>query len=281
MKHILLVLLTFLFIKGYSQNEKSFSDKVKNKTLKAQIRSHEAISKEIIQIFEADKTARKYANAMTDKNAMEFRIKENLRADQAIMTDTYRLTHEDSVKLKLHLPDDLLYKKFLEYSDGFRFVGKLGKEDEKLQKQFYAENMKSVDAQYDKYFQEKNKHGTKYEKIKYKTLNFDMPHLIKCDGNTDAKKCFSDIFKSEIEDKYAVENYVSDYNTGLIKANIRFRITKNGVYEPLEVALSSHKYFLDMNAMKIAKDLFSDKRIAKPKDEDYYTEIPMTFNFED
>lgn len=281
MKHILLVLLTLFFIKGYSQNETGFSDKVKNKTLKAQIKNHEAISREIMQIFDADDVAREYIDMMTSKSAKEFRRKENLSADQDIMTDIYRLTHEDSVKLKLHHPDDLLYKKFLEYSDGFRFVGKLSKEDEKLQKQFYAENIKSVDAQYDKYFQKKNKHGTKYEKIKYKALNFDMPHLIKCDGNPDSKKCFSDIFKSEIEDKYAVENYVSDYNTGLIKANIRFRITKNGVYEPLEVALSSHKYFLDMKAMKIAKDLFSDKSIAKPKDEDNYTEIPMTFNFED
>lgn len=281
MKHILLILLTLFFVKGYSQNDKSFSDKVKNKTLKTQIKNHEAISKEIIQIFDADDAAREYIDMMTSKSAKAFRIKENLRADQVIMTDTYRLTHEDSVKLKLQNPDDLLYKKFLEYSDGFRFVGKLSKEDEELQKQFYAENIKSVDAQYDKYFQKKNKHGTKYEKIKYKTLNFDMPHLIKCDGNPDAKKCFSDIFKSEIEDKYAIENYVSDYNIGFIKANIRFRITKNGIYEPLEIALSSHKYFLDMNSMKIAKDLFSDKRIAKPTDEDYYTEIPMTFNFED
>lgn len=281
MKHILLVLFTLFFIKGYSQNDKSFSDKVRNKTLKTQIKNHEAISKEIIQIFDADKTARKYANAMTDKNAMEFRKLYDMKDDQNLVIEQYVLSIEDSVKLKLYDQNELLYQKFLEYSLNFNYIEKLSKEDEKIQKQFYREKLNYIDSRYTEYFEKIRKNETKYQKIRSQTYNFKYPQLIKCEGDLDLKKCFSTIFKTEIENNYVVEDYIIDNYEGIIKTNILLRITKDGTYEPLEIAFSSHKFFLDMTALDIADDLFKDKKIAMPNDKDFYIEIPLIFNFED
>ena len=48
----------------------------------------------------------------------------------------------------------------------------------------------------------------------------------------------------------------------------------------MEIAESSGSFFVDMNALQIAKKLFTDKKIAKQQDEDFYSKIPLSFSFE-
>uniref|UniRef100_UPI00261A08CE hypothetical protein n=1 Tax=uncultured Chryseobacterium sp. TaxID=259322 RepID=UPI00261A08CE len=81
--------------------------------------------------------------------------------------------------------------------------------------------------------------------------------------------------------QYEMPDFIYYDIPGNIKTRVLFRINKDGNFEVLEIAKTSEKYFLDMLSLDIAKKLFRKSKIASPQENDYYSEIPITYNFED
>ncbi|ALR32029.1 hypothetical protein ATE47_16545 [Chryseobacterium sp. IHB B 17019] len=279
MKRLSTYILILFCLKAYSQNNSIIPSQIKNKDLKAQIAEQEKISQEILEILDSENKVQKYLSEKAHKEAQQFRKEQNLKDDHPVQIAGPRLTHQDSVALKLDNQDALLYKKYEDYSKIYQYIEKLSKDDKALRERFYDENLKIVDDKYKEFYQNKKRNKSKFEKLALYTTNFNLPVLIKCETDVDPKKCFSTIFRNEIERQYQIEEYIF-YDTNIIKTKILFRITKEGIYEPLEIAESSGSFFVDMNALQIAKKLFTDKKIAKQQDEDFYSKIPLSFSFE-
>lgn len=217
------------------------------------------------------------------KKQTTFRKEQNLKKDQPIQLPAPRLSHQDSLKLKLVDQDALLLQKYKEFRDSFSFVDtkKLSKEDLHWKDFFYKEHINSIDHSYAAFFENKRKTRTPYEKLALYSTNGAIPVLKGCEENKEmtVEKCFSSKIRSEIERQYQVPDFI-DYDLPNTKSKVLFRISKNGVYEVLEIAETSRKYFLDMLSLDIAQNLFKDKKIAAPQEEDFYSKIPLTYNFD-
>lgn len=282
MKRLSIIALLLFCLKVYSQNGADILSKIKNKDLKTQISKQEKITTEILKIFDADKNAEKYIAEISHKEALKFRKEQNLAESSPVQISRPRLSNADSIKLNLYNQDALLLEKYEQYCKAYQYVDKLSKSDKLLRQEFYDQSFKLIDEKYNQFYQNKRRDKTKFEKAALYTTNFRIPKLLRCEGQeTDASKCFSSIFRTEIENKYQVPEFVYYDNFSGIKSKVLFRIDKEGTYEALEIAETSNKYFLDMNALQIAKSLFNNKKIAQSQDEDYYSKIPLTFAFDD
>lgn len=269
-------------LKVYSQDGTNILSEIKNKDLKTQITQQEKIAKEILEIFDADKAAEKYIDEIAHNEAQKFRKEQNLAENSPVQISRPRLTREDSLKLNLYNQDALLLNKYEQYCKVYKYIDKLSKSDKLLRQKFYDQNLKLIDDKYNIFYQNKRRDKSKFEKASLYTTNFKLPKLLRCEGKeTDDSKCFSTIFRTEIENKYEVPEFVYYDNFSGIKSKVLFRINKDGIYEALEIAETSNKFFLDMNALQIAKSLFNNKKIAQSQDEDYYSKIPLTFAFDD
>lgn len=288
MKKFLIFTLIIFCGKTFSQNlTQSIMDdlhlRVKDKDLQNQMIKHEKIISDIFIILNAERNASVYMEERFNKEADQFRKEQNLKKDQSILLTAPKLNHQDSVQLKLLDQDALLLQKYKEFRDAFSFhnIKKLSKEDLYWKDFFYKEHINSIDNAYIVFFENKRKIKTKYEKLALYSTNSSIPVLKGCEENKDmtAEKCFSAKFRTEIERQYEVPDFI-DYDLPNTKSKVLFKIDKNGMYEVLEIAETSKKYFLDMLSLDIAQNLFKEKKIAGPQEEDFYSKIPLTYNFE-
>lgn len=288
MKKLLIFILIIFCGKAFSQQltQSIMTDlhlRVKDKDLQNQMIKHEKIISDIFIILNAERNASVYLEEKSRKEADQFRKDQHLKKDQAILSAAPRLNHQDSLNLKLLNQDALLLQKYKEFRDAFTFdnTKKLSKEDQYWRDFFYKEHMNSIDHSYSAFFENKRKTKTPYEKLALYSTNSIMPILKGCEENKEmsTEKCFSTKFRTEIERQYEVPDFI-DYDLPNTKTKILFRINKNGLYEVLEIAETSRKYFLDMLSLDIAQHLFKDKKIANPQEEDFYSKIPLTYNFD-
>lgn len=162
-------------------------------------------------------------------------VKKQMHSEQGLAKDSPvqmmipTLSHQDSLKFNLISQDELLYRKFEEYSKIYQFIEKLSKNDKMLREKFYDENIKFIDDKYRIFYQNKRRNKTQFEKLAINTINFRLPILIKCKDEADTSKCFSTAFRREIEKQYNIQEYIY-YDTNIIKAKILFRVTKDGNY---------------------------------------------------
>lgn len=274
---------TFILLLVYMQvcsQQPAFSSKVKNKDLKAQMIIQEKATQEILDIFNADQNAEKYIDELADKEARQFRKEQNLKDNQPIMIARPRLSHKDSVQLKLYNRDALLYEKYKEYCNAYQYIEKLSKADNQMREEFHRQNIQLLDSAYKGFYENKKRTKSVFEKRALYTTNWNVPILLSCEGNADPEKCFGTSIRTEIERKYQMPEFVYYDAVPHIKSKVLFRINKEGKYEVLEIAETTNTYFLDMCALEIAKSLFGNKKVAKPQEDDFYSKIPLTFSFE-
>lgn len=92
-------------------------------------------------------------------------VKKQMHSEQGLAKDSPvqmmipTLSHQDSLKFNLISQDELLYRKFEEYSKIYQFIEKLSKNDKMLREKFYDENIKFIDDKYRIFYQIKG--GTK------------------------------------------------------------------------------------------------------------------------
>lgn len=280
---ILLILSIQCGAQNFSFVESTLS-KIQNKELVQQIRRHEQIKSEIFDILNAKTTAEAFHDKKCSNYASTLRKEQNEATNILYDAHSCRLSKKDSVFLNLIKQDSLLAEKFKKFNKSFLlgFPMKVSKSDDELQRKYYHELITEIDKKYENFFQTKDlkSKSTLKKQIFDSEMRLETPLHPKCvEMNADYEsrtKCFSAQIREQLTLNSDVPDYL-DYGT-IMRGRLLVKVEKDGRFKAVEVVKSTGSYFLDMQSMCTANELFSG--IVLKVSDVYYGQLPITYNFE-